>query len=540
MSDPDYFIPETTDEYYEPPRRAPQAPRRFSPDAYYHTTVHDAACFTTLFHPWRHGYNRNVRDSWFRVPELLSLELIQLAIDGKATIGYLSTHRTTVLGIDLDDHDHGGWTPRTRHILPNLHERYTLITSRFPVPPSLVAETPRGIHLFYFLSKPISHQHLHHLTHLRLAPITNTLNTLNTLNSTTPDPLQTFDTLSTEHPDPTDLPPVRQPYELKPTPTTTLRIPRRQWLRNPATLTPLYKHTTRPIDWHTFPIYHLSTLFGPDYRRHLSIHGYPHPTTLNPAALIPGIHPTHPTPPRSTKKRRNTRSTQAPPSPINHTLITDIESQYLPFQPHQTNDQLLQLVPAYLKAGLTPDQAITRIIDHLRSSPTYTGPLTNPDKATRRITHVINYVTNHTHTPSTPNNPIQPTDPIQSIHTTDSIEPTEHLVAKHPFVPQRTKAIRRFLESLASWKTHHDRIYANKALLGHYDDVHPFYQINRSNGFYPLPKNLLRSWNDNYGDILTWLINIHVLTRSPHSYIPGKTCLYYKINLNPPTPIPPV
>lgn len=66
-------------------------------------------------------------------------------------------------------------------------------------------------------------------------------------------------------------------------------------------------------------------------------------------------------------------------------------------------------------------------------------------------------------------------------------ESTEHLVAIHPFVPQRTKAIRRFLQSLAGWKAYQDQIYANNAALGYYNDIHLFYQRNRSNGFYPIP-----------------------------------------------------
>ena len=66
--------------------------------------------FIKLFTPYRTGYGyKRQGQIWLRSGGFLKDELIQAAINGEAVIGFLVMYRTAVLGLDVDDHDGGGW-----------------------------------------------------------------------------------------------------------------------------------------------------------------------------------------------------------------------------------------------------------------------------------------------------------------------------------------------------------------------------------------------------------------------------------------------
>ncbi len=285
--------------------------------------------------------------------------------------------------------------------------------------------------------------------------------------------------------------------ELKPTPHATLRIPATSRFRHPRSLQPMKEWRDQGVPWERLPRYPISDLFGDEWRDRLPAPG--RAATGRP----------------STDEHRVTLGTERPVLPD----LSEVESTVLPFRDGETYEQTFLFAMACRRRGMSVNETIKRALLWLDRSTAYTGSLrASPDELEERIRHIFK---------------IERSEPVITTPDIGGFRPAvERLAKQHPFVPQRTKAIRRFLENLVRLKIYHDAVAANESMLLRYDDKYPFYRLNRSRGVYPLPSNLLKKWNTNYPSILAWLMEIGVLIDPGTSFSPHqRVCKYYGISI---------
>jgi hypothetical protein len=110
----------------------------------------------------------------------------------------------------------------------------------------------------------------------------------------------------------------------------------------------------------------------------------------------------------------------------------------------------------------------------------------------------------------------------------------EHLVELSPFAVQRRKPIRRFIMAMLKWANWHDEVFADNRQTALFDFLYPYYRKNRREGYYPLPKSVLRKWNGHHEELMPWLERIGFLTPAPYGYssLLGIS-RYYAINREP-------
>ena len=121
----------------------------------------EVSAFITLFTPYRKGYAYKYRGRFWTTREwFLKDELIQVAIDGKAVIGFKAMYRSAVLGLDVDDHDHGGWIKgrasgrAVGEMTPELRDRVRRVKEAMGLEPSMTVRSSQGMHLFWFWVGP--------------------------------------------------------------------------------------------------------------------------------------------------------------------------------------------------------------------------------------------------------------------------------------------------------------------------------------------------------------------------------------------------
>jgi hypothetical protein len=114
--------------------------------------------FMEIFQPNECGYYKKPYNwTWYFEDKVLFPLLLQHAIDGRCVIGIRTYDLTRVLGVDVDDHDTGGWIKGTTsgslvgEMTPTLRDRYERACAALPLEPSVKVKSPRGIHLFWFL-----------------------------------------------------------------------------------------------------------------------------------------------------------------------------------------------------------------------------------------------------------------------------------------------------------------------------------------------------------------------------------------------------
>lgn len=289
------------------------------------------------------------------------------------------------------------------------------------------------------------------------------------------------------------------PVEIKPTAHTTLRVPAKKRVRDPVSLASTWTGSPDEFEWTSLTQHAPADLFGDDWR-----------TTLRVGAHRDGVA-------RVTRKREHAARVAGDGIPS----LEEVESTIMPFKNGQTYRQTFLLGVACRRAGIRLEKAIAIGYDWLNRSPDYTGGLLrNERELEQRLEHIYEKGPEST---SVPRVHVELTPAVDAV--------IERLTCSHPFVKQRTKSVRRFLQSLAEWKALHDSIGNDRAETARYDDAYPYYAVNRNSGLYPLPSALLERWNKNYVSMLRWLISAGVLTDAS-AYSPRQhVCRYYRIVL---------
>ena len=182
----------------------------------------DADAFVQALQPYRGKHTRQAtrgeprssqENQWFHVERSLTNSVIDSALRGDCTIGYFARSSRDVLGADVDDHETPKpWTngrPSAR-----LHARYDAASTQLGTP-SLVARSPRGLHLYWKLDIQLPDHLLTQLARQKLNGVA----------------------------------------EVRPTMRTSLRIPRLDSFLDPESLSPMRNGLKE------LPVIHPSTLF---------------------------------------------------------------------------------------------------------------------------------------------------------------------------------------------------------------------------------------------------------------------------------------
>lgn len=201
--------------------------------------------------------------------------------------------------------------------------------------------------------------------------------------------------------------------------------------------------------------------------------------------------------------------------------IARAEADALPILPGLTNGALCSLIPIYRAAGLDEETAALRFRDLL--APVYSGELRSWD---RLLGRVRSFYRNTKETPYT-----RPTGPRSRDLFAGVI--ADNLAACVPDMKracQRRDTVRRFTLGILDWKAYIDAIKANPAALAAWNYLYPYFGKNLREGYYPLPRSLLRAIDPNYHRFLPVLTDAGFLEESPYQYVPNAgISKYYKI-----------
>lgn len=162
--------------------------------------------FVRVFGPFQDRYSKKFYNSqtlfepttWKTVNRRLTHRLIEDAINEKETIGWYSTYSTRVIGFDIDSHQ----TNEEYKLNPTLKSKYAKIIDIMQGElPSLVFQSPRGLHCYYLLNQLLPFSIMQMVLTDKISKISS--------------------------------------VELLPTPKHSLRIPSKKRQLNPENLTPI-------------------------------------------------------------------------------------------------------------------------------------------------------------------------------------------------------------------------------------------------------------------------------------------------------------
>lgn len=405
--------------------------------------------FLKYFKPYQNKYTLCGKSEllgesyWFTKIDRLTLGLIRKAILEQVVVGWFTTHVPNVLGVDIDDHRGQAWYGEARPSAYLLNT-YGQIVSRIGYHPSLLIQSPHGLHAYWVLSERLPAEMLHDKARTRLKDL---------------------------------------PVEIKPTPTTSLRIPAERRVLDTQTL----QFINQPLEQilQNMFIYH-------------------------PALILDGL-------PAEIRedlltKRRKLRSFRA------SRRIEEAEKS-IHFFDGQSNDAFLELCNVYRCAGLKQEEAVYRFHLKFEQSPLYDGELKHsPRRLLQRI---------HCEYRKNPYSPKPKAVQVGLFNSTIA----ERLAAIHPFAKQRTQPIYRFVERILFWADWHDEIIKDPARTAVFDYLYTYYRKNRKAGYYPLPFTILKKANSHYESIMTWLEKVGFIEPAPFTYSKRlHICRYYSFD----------
>jgi hypothetical protein len=485
----------------EPASKPPYA-KAFTP-----TDLTEAKSFIKIFNPdenqFRRLYSTSISDPvWFyhstdpsktrAIPydRFSYVMFLQHAINGKSllhSMSWFSADPTIASCIDLDFHNMPAvWLSRRRFPIQELVDKYNLILSRLHFYPSFIAQSPRGLHLFFILSIP-----------LPLATIKQRLNLF----------LKGIDG-----------------WELLPTPTLSIRVPCRKWILDPSSFMRLFRGSKQKVDFSTFHRVPSSLLFK---EPHIQSHDAP----LKDAQTI--AHDTeHPASTTDLSSRdvathsssshlTNTqeKSKQQSPLPSPHLCSFD---PFQPFKDHKTNTHLFLFVGAHKARGLTVDQIFPLVLAHVAFSRNhgYTRYLDTEPCTEDRIRRAFKkYKVHRKQLPDISNIPIDD-------------NPLSHLFSLLPSIEEISPAaIRKFLGFTLRWDTAHTMRDSIPGFLNYFRR-YPNYDSLAADFFFPLPSEEMEHWCKRYKRIIEALLNLGILEKHPTEYsFKDHRCRYYRLHL---------
>lgn len=415
--------------------------------------MNEVKLFCTALTPYRKKYVRYVNDDeellfprWFMETGYLSDEMILSAITGKTILAYLSVYQPRAIGLDIDDHKGRG----DGYLL----RVYDQVAKRMRGRPSLVAKSPHGLHCWYLLIAPFPSRILEEKAKERLNGL---------------------------------------PVEVRPTPSTGLRIPAETNLLDPHTLLPLHKPFADAVnDALDNRCYHVAEIFGEEGM---------------PEAIRESLR---------TRKRR-----------LAYGSVMRVEQEIYPILPGTSNEALKKLVPVYRSAGFTVEQATARI--HELLAPVYDGELRNWQRLYKRVQSFYKKSPEYYEKPKREQLPLFAESIAEAVAKRWDEGRRRGKGVYH--VESRREGIRKLVAGILRWREWVTAVVQSPGERSAWNYIYPFFAKNMREGFIPLPRNYLRKLDPNYHRIMPFLVETGFLEPSPYPYVPGAgIAKYYRVH----------
>jgi hypothetical protein len=464
--------------------------------------------FKIYFNPCLEGFKQK-KGSWFYQRRPLSDEIIQDAINGKKTIGFRLQEQASVFGLDLDDHLAMGWKRSGKSswsvgtMTESLARLVNEVRIRVGVEPSMMVRSSQGMHVYWFFSRLVAFSDIRDKVRGNIA-----------------------DLLGTNR------------FEILPTPTQELRIPKRSWIIRPGTVADrMYDRRRTPgvvIDWEEFAVYDPDDFFEAIDRAvwTVGIEGEASylfestNTTLLGSVPVDSVgllsDPGNPFAVDDTSREIEIvdDETDAYRSSVPWS-VEDAERDVMPFANGRTNEQLPLMVNAGKRSGLTESEVVDWIFEWVDRSRGmgYTGDLgRNPGQLRRRIEYYCDRFRSGR---------ISYLDVWNRFKDQASVDDETvgriygRVASAIEVKPRQERYFHRFIWSLLTWQDILNRLVpAEPEVLAGLNQW-AGYRALRRNGWLPLPVSLLRSWYEGYKLVLDGLAAAGIVIPES-SYHPGR------------------
>lgn len=286
------------------------------------------------------------------------------------------------------------------------------------------------------------------------------------------------------------------PVEIKPTTKTGIRIPNKANFLDPETLLPCTKNFTDILE--NAEIYHNSVLFDE----------------------------TTPEDIRESLKTRKVKSLRLYES----VKLAKIESDYPCIYDGNTNDALCNLIPIYRSTGMTAEESAQRFYSLL--APVYNGELRNYNRLLSRVQSFFRKDTGQLYRIIKPRY-VQRDFVSEELAETLVNRVTGATATKQErgALVKKKRTVFNAVMRLQNWKMYLDNIKNDKQQCQTWNYLYPFFIKNMNEGFYPIPRNLLKEIHEHYELwLLPFLVEQGYLKKSPYGYSADNgTCFHYEI-----------
>ena len=437
-------------------------------------------------------------------------------------IGFKAMYQSAVLGLDVDDHETGGWIKGKAtgscvgEMTVALMDRVRKVKRAIGLEPSMMVRSSRGMHLFWFWIGPVY------------------------LNDATSIAVQRLHASGDED--------LVAHVDILPQHNIVIRIPKRTWIIRPGSACERLYDRRRDGDAHLniedFTIYDFED-FEEAFPVGVGGTSGSIASSGTPSAVMPDSETSMPVESDigvedETRDKVSEVSIDevavldsvALPGVVDHSdapkCREDAERDVMPFRNGETNQQLGLMVIAGMYEALSFEEIerwVTDWIDRSRKLG-YTGDLgNNPDSLRRRIETYGRRVKLPAISYEVLWNRIKDDVEIDSA----VVDELMRLLSSRIRTRQKPSVI-RFIRVLIGWMDGLDRIVPGDPELHALVGRHSGYGMLRRKGWYPLPSRLLQSWYDNYKLVLDWLIEEGVATQRSH-YHPEHGPRWYSIDL---------
>ena len=201
------------------------------------------------------------------------------------------------------------------------------------------------------------------------------------------------------------------------------------------------------------------------------------------------------------------------------------EKAHAPIMQGMTNEAFTGLMPLYRRAGMTIDEAAARFIFLLH--PSYQGEMRTYNRVRGKAKSMWRKADTFSHSP-------------RYVTTSLFNEPLARSISsrwagrdeqKDGRLKQERDTLTRFLTGLYDWMDFIDTVKENPVMMAEWAYLYPYFKKNTKEGYYPIPKAMLRRWAGDPFKFTRWMEREGFLTRSLYQYQAGAgICLYYRVH----------
>jgi hypothetical protein len=443
--------------------------------------------FIEVFRPHTGRYVEKDPVNGYRLKRAeLTPEIIEAHLKGERVISFLTRVTRNVVGMDIDDHQSGGWVggEPTVRLAAMYHEVVRLMKKQ----PSGVFKSNHGVHAYWLLATSVPDKTM--IEVLR----------------------EKFGELLTDE----DM----RIAEVLPTNSAGLKIPRPERYLDAELRTAIFP------GFRTLVVYPVEAIFGdalePDtlrYRR-----AGRRASARKAASKPKGKTKTRPGVVGAAEETSGTIAEEA--QPVKTLTIADVEKveqECGPFKNGQGNPQYLRLIRAYRRAGISQGEAVDRLKGILARSLGYIGDVRTGLEG--RVAASYRRLKG----------------PAEGIGLEIAVlRRDRHAMAFVTMViddlgmknAQERAAAERFLLRLWAWKVYLDGKMKRPEEAWAWDFENPRFRKMMAEGYYPLPSKLLRKWRHDYNKLTNGLKALRVIVESPYNYSTDLGyCKHYALNL---------